>query len=69
MANMANIENGLFTGDQRLEVADTGLTFSHWSGDTQYLVDSGSSTTTITIPNHDVEITAVYETSTTTFLR
>lgn len=58
---MANIENGILAGEQRIINADNSETFLHWSGDTQYLSDSGSSTTTVTMPNRNVVFTAIYQ--------
>lgn len=37
-----------------------GKVFDYWSGDISYLASTSSSTTTLTMPNKDITITAVY---------
>ena len=58
---MIIFEKNLIYGDQRTIVADPNRTFLYWSGNTQYLADSGSSTTTVTITDSNVRVKAVYE--------
>ena len=39
---------------------DTGYLFSHWTGDTQYLADPNSSSTIVTIPSNEVNLTPTF---------
>ncbi len=39
----------------------TGKSFDSWTGDTQYLADSGSSSTTLDMPAKDISVTATYD--------
>ena len=39
---------------------NTGYLFSQWTGDTQYLADPNSSTTIVTIPSNEVNLTPTF---------
>ena len=63
------VENGTGSGNfaenTKVNITATvpgGKTFKEWSGDgAQYAADKNSATTTITIPNHDITITANFQ--------
>lgn len=38
-----------------------GKEFDHWEGDVQYITDAQASTTTLTMPEKDITVTAVYK--------
>lgn len=51
-------------GDSISITADTALTgkeFDKWIGNTSYLLDPNSSTTTVTMPSQDIAVTATYK--------
>lgn len=55
--------SGLQEGDVILIEADSpspGFAFLEWTGDVAYLDDPNSISTLVTIPDQDVEVTAVY---------
>lgn len=57
------ILSGLQEGEVIVIEADPpspGFAFLEWTGDVDYLNDSNSSATFVTMPNQNVEITAVY---------
>ena len=39
---------------------DTGYLFSHWTGDSQYLADPKSSSTIVSIPSNEVNLTPTF---------
>lgn len=56
-------ETNLKVGDIRTIIADEpalGYTFTGWTGDIAYLDDPSASTTTVTMPDANVTVTAVY---------
>lgn len=57
---MGIFEKGLVEGETRIITADPDKIFLYWSGDTQYISDTGSSTATVTMVDRDVRLTAVY---------
>ena len=56
---------GSYTNQQRVTVAANGpavgMTFDRWMGDTQYVANAMSSTTTMTMPAHNTVLTATYK--------
>ncbi len=42
------------------KAASQGKVFDHWEGDTQYLANASSATTTVTMPAKNITVTAVY---------
>lgn len=68
------VEKGSGSGDYdegevvnvKAQAAQTGYKFETWIGDTQYVADAGSATTTVTMPGKDISIEATYIDTTTT---
>ncbi|GAH80730.1 unnamed protein product, partial [marine sediment metagenome] len=57
--------DGQYVEDQAVNIsadaAPSGYQFDEWTGDTTYVANVSSSSTTVTMPDDDVEITATYE--------
>ena len=54
------------TGEEVAIFADLipgDVNFLHWAGDIQYIKDSTNPITTLIMPNHNINITAIYKTS------
>jgi hypothetical protein len=56
---------GLYTNGAQVTIAanasPTNEVFSHWTGDTVYLADSNSASTTVTMPAQAIALTATYK--------
>jgi hypothetical protein len=59
---------GAYAKDTVVNISATvpqGKVFLKWTGDTQYIADTTSADTTVTMPNQDITVTAEFEESTT----
>lgn len=59
--------SGIYINGTKIKISAStppvGMSFEKWTGDIQYLSDSSSETATITMPSHEVSLTAQYNNS------